>query len=241
MQIEHPMKKNDLAKGGTLAGLIQYTNVNPDLKREEVILHLEECIELQVQAAMISPCWIPLAVDVLKGTEIKIATTVNFPQATDTVAMKAAVIPFLAEMGVNEFDFPPNPAFLLSGMDEEYQNEIRVIVERAHSYGLTVKAMLEFGYFNEESLKINAVRLSSEAGVDWVKNSSGWGKGGSAATVEDVLLLKRYAHPGCRVKASGKVNSRGKMLALLDAGAELIGTSSAKAIIQRIEGDINNY
>lgn len=224
-----------------LAGKIQFTDVNPDLTREGIIRHLESCMELEVQAAMISPCWIPLAAEMLKGTGIRIATTVNFPQATDTAHMKAAVIPLLAEMGAHEFDFPPNPAFLLSGMKDEYAEEVRMVAETAHRHGLVVKAMLEFGYLKDLEMKIDAVRLASAAGVDWAKNSSGWGKGGSAATVEDISLIKQYVVPPCRVKASGKVNTREKALALFEAGAQLIGTSSAREILLGGEGSADRY
>ncbi len=235
------MARNDMNDNNELAGKIQFTDVNPDLTRSGIIRHLESCMELNVQAAMISPCWIPLAVDMLKGTGIRIATTVNFPQATDTARMKAAVIPMLAEMGADEFDFPPNPAYLLSGMKDEYAEEIRVVVETAHKHGLVVKAMLEFGYLTNREMKIDAVRLASTAGVDWAKNSSGWGKGGSAATVEDISLLKQYVVSPCRVKASGKVNTREKALALFEAGAELIGTSSAREILLGGEGSAEKY
>lgn len=99
---------------------------------------------------------IDLAMDILKGSGIRIATTVNFPHATDSKDMKAAVIPFLAEMGADEFDFPPNPGFLLSDMYDEYEEEISLILETAHKFNLKVKAMLEFGYLNEEKKRINA-------------------------------------------------------------------------------------
>ncbi|WP_245537709.1 deoxyribose-phosphate aldolase [Sediminispirochaeta smaragdinae] len=224
-----------------LAGKIQFTDVNPDLTREGIVRHLEACMELGVQAAMISPCWVPLAKEMLQGTGIKIATTVNFPQATDTPEMKAAVIPLLARMGADEFDFPPNPALLLSGMQDAYAEEIALVVRVAHDHGLVVKAMLEFGYLKDRGMKIDAVRLSSQAGVDWAKNSSGWGKGGSPATVEDIALLKEYVIPPCRVKASGKVNSMVKALAILESGAELIGTSSAREILLGGEGSKDNY
>ena len=49
--------------------------------------------------------------------------------------------------------------------------------------------MLEFGML-EHSEKVKAAELAIEAGITYVKNSSGWGKGGKA-TVDDIKLLKR--------------------------------------------------
>lgn len=98
-------------------------------------------------------------------------------------------------------------AFLLGGLDELYFNELKEVTHIAHDLGMKVKAMLEFGFITEEAMKIKATRYAYEAGIDWVKQSSGWGKGGCAATVEDVQLLKANIQAPCRVKVSGKVNT----------------------------------
>lgn len=224
-----------------VAKAIQFTNVSPDLTKEGVILHLETCMEFQFDAAMIAPCWVSLAKEVLKGSGVRVATTVNFPQANDTTAMKVAVVRELAKEGADEFDFPPNPGFLLGGMDALYLNELKQVTLVAHDLGMKVKAMLEFGFITEEAMKINATRYAHEAGIDWVKQSSGWGKGGCAATVEDVRLLKANITAPCRVKVSGKVNTLEKMKAMFEAGAELVGTSSGPEIVKGLVGDINAY
>ncbi|WP_437887979.1 deoxyribose-phosphate aldolase [Phytobacter sp. V91] len=224
-----------------VARAIQFTNVSPDLTKEGVILHLETCMEFQFDAAMIAPCWVSLAKEVLKGSGVRVATTVNFPQANDTTAMKVAVVRELAKEGADEFDFPPNPGFLLGGMDALYLNELKQVTLVAHDLGMKVKAMLEFGFITEEAMKIKATRYAHEAGIDWVKQSSGWGKGGCAATVEDVRLLKANITAPCRVKVSGKVNTLEKMKAMFEAGAELVGTSSGPEIVKGLVGDINAY
>jgi deoxyribose-phosphate aldolase len=230
----------DFSDPAQVAGAIQYTNVSPDLTREGVVAHLEACVRYGFNAAMIGPCWVPLAVDVLSGTGVRIASTLNFPQANDTLAMKLAALAELARAGAQEFDFPPNPGYLAGGMEAEYAHELRAIIELAHAEGLVVKAMLEFGFLAQDQ-KARAAQLACEAGVDWVKQSSGWGRGGIAATVEDVALLKANITPPCRVKVSGKVNTVEKMRALSEAGAELVGTSSGPAIVDGVAGDPDAY
>ncbi|PSW10282.1 deoxyribose-phosphate aldolase [Photobacterium rosenbergii] len=224
-----------------VAKAIQFTNVNPELTKDELIAHLEICKEYGFDAAMIAPCWVKVAKEYLKGTGIRVATTLNFPQANDTTAMKVALVHQLGTEGADEFDFPPNPGFLLSGMEEEYYQEIKQVTEAAHSYGMKVKVMLEFGFLPTDELKIKATQLSMKAGVDWVKQSSGWGKGGCAATEHDVRILKENIQAPCKVKVSGKVNTIEKMQAMFEAGAELVGTSSGPEIVKRMVGDINAY
>jgi deoxyribose-phosphate aldolase len=230
----------DFTDRGKVAGAIQYTNVSPDLTRDGVLAHLQMCVEYGFHAAMIGPCWASLAAEVLRGTPVRVATTLNFPQANDTTPMKVAALRELARSGAQEFDFPPNPGYLIGGMEAEYAAELQEIVTVAHGEGLVVKAMLEFGFLNQEQ-KARAAQLACEAGIDWVKQSSGWGKGGIAATVEDVAVLRQNISPPCRVKVSGKVNTLEKMQLLFEAGAELVGTSSGPAIVDGAVGDPNAY
>ena len=230
----------DFTDRAAVAKAIQYTNVNPDLTREGRLEHLGTCVEYGFDAAMIGPCWVPLAVEVLAGSGVKVASTLNFPMANDTLGMKLAALGELAAAGADEFDFPPNPGFLIGGMEREYAEEIRHIVTKAHDVGMRVKVMLEFGYLTEEQ-KVRATVLSYESGVDWVKQSSGWGKGGYAATAADVGLLARHIAPPCRVKVSGKVNTLAKMREMFEAGAELVGTSSGPAIVDGGVGDADAY
>lgn len=223
-----------------VARILQYTNVNPNLTKEGLIEHLELCKRYGFDAAMIPPCYVAFAKEYLKGTGIKVASIINFPAGNDSVAMKLAALKELIKDGVDEFDFPPNPGYLLGGEEHLYLHELNQITTLAHRHNVKVKVMLEFGFLNE-SQKIRAVQLASTAGVDWIKNSSGWGAGGSPATVEDVHLIKKYMFGISKIKVSGKVNSLKKLKELVEAGAELAGTSSAVMIMQDLEGDPNAY
>jgi deoxyribose-phosphate aldolase len=146
----------------------------------------------------------------------------------DSVWSKVAQVRDVLAMGADEIDFMPNIGFLLSGMEDAYRDEVAEVVRAAD--GHVVKAMLEFGLLPTADLKRAACRLADEAGVHWVKQSSGWGKGGIPATSEDVRLL-RATVTRARVKASGQVNSVARALEMFNAGAELLGTSSAHRIL----------
>lgn len=223
-----------------VAKCLQFTNVSPNMTHAQLLEHLELCKHYGFDAAMIPPCYVKLAKEVLKGTPIKVASIINFPTGNDSLAMKLAALIELIHDGVDEFDFPPNPGYLLGGQEDLYLEEMKKITDYAHQHHVGVKVMLEFGYLNEAQ-KIRAVQLASLAEVDWIKNSSGWGAGGTPASVEDVLLIKKYMSGRSRIKVSGKVNSLKKLKELVEAGAELAGTSSAVLIMQDLEGDPNAY
>ena len=230
----------DFTDRAQVARAIQYTNVNPDLTRAGLLAHVQTCLDYGFDAAMVGPVWVPLAKEALAGSAVRVASTLNFPMANDTLGMKLAALKELAKAGADEFDFPPNPGLLIGGDEAEYAAEIAAIVTAAHDEGMKVKVMLEFGFLTQEQ-KVRATVLSNEAGVDWVKQSSGCGKGGYAATTEDVALLAANITAPTRVKVSGKVNSLEIMRTMFEAGAELVGTSSGPAIVDGSVGDPNAY
>jgi deoxyribose-phosphate aldolase len=231
----------DFGDRAAVAAAIQYTNVAPDLTRAEAREHIEACARYGFDAAMIAPCYCGLAKEILAGTSVKVATTLNFPQANDTLGMKLATLHELAKTGADQFDFPPNPGLYLSGDVAAYAHELQEVVRVAHEEGLVVKAMLEFGFLVDDAQKAEVARIATDAGIDWIKNSSGWGTGGIAATVEDVRILAANTALPTRVKVSGKVNSLEKMTALFEAGAELVGTSSGPAIVDGLVGAAEAY
>ncbi len=213
-----------------LAQHIQFTNVAPNTARSSIIAHVETCAEYGLDAAMVSMCWVPLARDILRGTEVKVATCFSLGSGTESIQGKVELLRECLILGADEVDYEPNMGLYLSGMYAEFQQEAAELVKA--SMGLPFKAMLEFGYLKTDAQKRHAAGLLVEAGVPWIKNSSGWGPGSVPATVEDIsLLCDVCAGSSSRVKASGKINSYEKAVALLNAGAELLGTSSAAAIL----------
>jgi deoxyribose-phosphate aldolase len=223
----------------TLANYIQYTNVRPDATREEIVAHAEQSQAYGFNAAMIAMCWVPLARSILAGSPIKVATCIGLGLGHESLHAKVALVRECLALGAEEVDYGPNMGFFLSGMYAEFQEEARHIVRAAD--GIPIKAMLELGYIKDESQRRMAARLLDEAGVPWVKNSSGWGPGSEAASPENIRLLRESVSKQCKVKASGKINTYEKAIALLDAGAELLGTSSGPQIIRQLQGNESGY
>jgi len=129
---------------------------------------------------------------------------------------------------VPDIDFASNSGFLLSRMYDEFQKDIASVVEEAK--GATTKVIIEFGLLPEEETRRTALRLAEEAGVTFVKQSSGAGVG-IPASANDIRFMKAVLTGSTRIKASGKIDSRSKAEALIEAGAELLGTSAAIAIL----------
>src|SRR5260370_10506227 len=129
----------------------------------------------------------------------------------------------------------PNVGFLLSGMEKAYLDDIRGVVQAAGN--VPVKIMLELPLLNPGQ-RDRAVALSIEAGVAYLKNASGGAVG--VATPEDIRYLRRVAPSRIRVKASGGIKTAQQVRDLLEAGADLVGTSSGVRIMKELVHNTDN-
>jgi len=214
----------------SLASKLQATLVRPNCTREQLIQHIETTAEYNFNAAMIPMAYVPLARNILQGTDVKVATTICFGTGNETVFAKIALLRECLALGADEVDYEPHMTLFLSGEYEAFAEESALLVQAAGD--LTLKAMLELGYIDTDEGKIHAAQLLESAGVPWIKNSSGGGPVPGIATPEDVRLLRQNLRPGTHVKASGGIKTKEQVLALIAAGAELLGTSAAVAIVE---------
>lgn len=214
-------------EGKDLAKYIQHTNVNPDLTKADIIALCDDCIKYGFDGVMLQPAWVVTAKEYLKGTDIKVCTALGYPMGADTTETKVFQAKQVFELGADQLDFMANIGYLKGGDYDAYRDEIAQVVKAAN--GKVVKIMLEFGMLTEEE-KVKAAELAIEAGITYLKNSSGWGRGGKA-TVEDIKLLKRVANGRVLVKASGGIRTKEDAIKLLEAGACMLGTSAGVAIV----------
>ncbi len=180
---------------------------------------------------MIPPAWVEKTAKCLHGTGIKVASFVDFPYGTMTSAGKAYEAGQLTDDGAQEVDLMPNVGFLLSGMEREYADDIRGVVKAAGK--VPVKIMLELPLLNAQQ-KERAVALSVEAGVAYLKNASGGAVG--VATPEQIAFLRGLAPQHVRIKASGGIKTARQVQDLVEAGADLVGTSSGAQIMAEAQG-----
>ncbi|GBC69338.1 Deoxyribose-phosphate aldolase [archaeon HR01] len=210
-----------------LASKIQHTNVAPEATVRDIEKLCRECVEYGFNAAVVNPIWVRHALRLLKGSGVKVSAALNFPIGASTTLSKVVEIRNLAAYGCDELDFMINLGYLKSGMLEEFRRDVELVVEAAE--GMVVKAILETAVLTEEELGA-AARICEEAGVHYIKNSSGWGRGGPA-TVEIIKLMRSLVSPKVGIKASGGIRDRATAEALLDAGADLLGTSRGVQIV----------
>jgi deoxyribose-phosphate aldolase len=129
-----------------------------------------------------------------------------------------------------------NIGALKSGQRVLVQTEIRSLTQLAHRHGGVLKLILENALLSQEE-KILACALAVEAGVDFVKTSSGLADSGASAS--DVALMRGVVGLNIGVKAAGGIRTAAHLLEMVDAGANRIGTSASVQIVQEMGAPAN--
>lgn len=193
---------------------------------EDIQKLCEEAMEYHTASVCVPPSYIKRIHDTY-GEKINICTVVGFPLGYSTTKAKIAETLQAIEDGASEVDMVINIADVKNGAFEKVTEEIRSLKQAAGDKIL--KVIIEACYLTEEE-KIAMCKAVTEAGADYIKTSTGFGTGG--ATMEDILLFKKFIGPHVKMKAAGGVKSVEDMEAFLEAGCDRIGTSSAISLIK---------
>ncbi|MBP1911322.1 deoxyribose-phosphate aldolase [Thermococcus stetteri] len=214
-----------------IARYIDHTNLKPYATKEDIIKLCDEAIEYGFYAVCVNPYRVRLAKEYLreKNADVKVASVIGFPLGATPTEVKVFEAERALDDGADELDMIINIGALKDGNYEYVKNDIAEVVKVAHKRGAKVKVIIETCYLTEEE-KVKACELAKEAGADFVKTSTGFGTGG--ATVEDVRLMRKVVGSEMGVKAAGGIRTYEQAMAMIEAGANRIGTSSGVKIVE---------
>jgi deoxyribose-phosphate aldolase len=205
---------------------IDHTLLKPDATQEMIDKLCQEAREHDFMSVCVNPYWVKRSAELLAGSDVKVCTVIGFPLGASTIESKAAETRDAIANGATEVDMVLNVGALKSGDLETVKKDIAAVKQAAGD--ILLKVILETCLLTEEE-KVVACKLSVEAGADYVKTSTGFSTGG--ATVEDIALMRKTVGPNVGVKASGGVRDGETAVAMIEAGASRIGTSSGISIV----------
>jgi len=209
--------------------MLDHTLVKSDATKEDVERMCMEAEKYGFGCVCVNPTYVSLATQLLKETNVKVSSTVGFPFGVTLPEVKAFEAWRALENGAREIDMVINLSALKSGDYETVRKDIEMVVDIKRLYrDVTVKVIIETGLLTDKE-KVLACKIAKEAGVDFVKTSTGLFGG---ATVEDVRLMRKTVGREMGVKAAGGIRTLQQALAMIEAGADRIGTSTAVAIIK---------
>ena len=205
---------------------IDHTILQADATKDLVIQTIDEAKAFDTASICLEPCWVKLAAERLADSDVKVCTVIGFPLGATTSATKAFEAKEAVENGADEVDMVLNIGALKSGEEEMVLEDMKAVRHAVPS--AVVKVILETCLLTDEE-KQTACRLAKEAGLDFVKTSTGFSTGG--ATVEDVKLMREAVGEELGVKASGGIRTRETAEAMIEAGATRIRASKTAAIL----------
>ncbi len=207
---------------------IEHTLLKQDATKSEFEKLYQEAIDNKFFGVCVNPAYVKDAKEFLKGSDVKIVTVIGFPLGANTSDVKAYEAKEAIKNGADEIDMVINVSKLKDRDYEYVLNDIKAV--KAVSPDNNLKVILETDLLTKEEIK-KACELCIEAKADLVKTSTGFVKGGVGAKVEDVKLMSDTVKPyGLKVKASGGIRDYEKAMAMIDSGADRLGTSSGVAI-----------
>lgn len=208
---------------------VEHTLLKQDATKAELIKLFDEAKQYNFLGVCVNPCYVPLAKENLKDSDVKIVTVIGFPLGANTTETKIFETINAVRDGADEIDMVINVTKLKDRELDYIVNEISGI--KAACQGKALKVIIETDLLTKEEVKL-ASELCIKGGADFVKTSTGFVKGGVGAKVEDVeIMYDTVNFAGLQVKASGGVRDKDAAIAMIKAGATRLGTSSGVKIV----------
>jgi deoxyribose-phosphate aldolase len=214
---------------------IDHTLLKQNATEDQIKQLCAEAIQYQFASVCINPYWVTLCSSLLKGSGVKVCTVIGFPLGATMSNVKAFETSQALKDGADEFDMVINIGALKDGQYEYLVNDIKAVVDAAPNH--TVKVIIETCLLTDEEKKTACLAVV-EAKANFVKTSTGFSTAG--ATINDVKLMRSVVKDKCLIKAAGGVRSYEDLVAMIEAGADRIGTSSGVALMNH-EENINTY
>jgi len=207
-----------------IAPYIDHTLLNQTATPEQIQQCCYEAERYKFASVCVFPCYVQLAKELLQGKSPKVSTVIGFPTGATTSKVKLYEAQEAVENGATELDVVINLSWLKTGKSDNLHREIAEICEET---GQTVKAIIETTVLTEDEKRL-AVEILMDAGIAYIKTSTGWYGG---ATVEDIRLIKSITKGRIGIKASGGIRTYEQAVDLIVAGATRLGTSRGVEIL----------
>ena len=209
-----------------LAPYIDHAALDPATTPQMIEQCCAQATHHKFAGVCVYPSAVRQAVELVKNHKIAVCAVIGFPSGASTSMTKLYEAQEAMEFGATELDVVINLGYLKAGNTEAVYEDIAPICEET---GLTVKAILEMGRLTEAEKQL-AAEICLDAGVQYLKTSTGWF---GRATIADVRLLQQITQGRAGIKASGGIRTIDQALDLIEAGATRLGTSRGVELVRQ--------
>ncbi|MCM1984987.1 deoxyribose-phosphate aldolase [Lyngbya confervoides] len=217
--------QTQLGANFNVASYIEHTCLDPFASQADIEQLCGAADRYGFPAVCLAPCHVTQAVELLHPSEVQVCTVVGFPSGFSTPACKLYEAQEAVDLGAGGLDLVINLGLLRDQRLDELHREVAQICEATQ---VPVKAILEMARLSPTQKRL-AAEVCMDAGVAFLKTSTGWFGG---ATVADVEILHQVGRDRVGIKAAGGIQTYDQALALIQAGATRLGTSRGVEIVQ---------
>ena len=159
-----------------------------------------------------------------KYKKLRVSTVVGFPLGNTPLQIKIEEIRKYITDGADDLDIVINVGAIKSKRWDIVRDEIYSFAGHSRFWNATIKLIIEISYLGEEDVARICSIVNNTPNIHCVKTSTGFGK--RDTTVEDIKMIRKYLHNEKLVKASGGIRTKKLALEMIEAGANIIGTST---------------
>ena len=210
-----------------LARLLDHSLLKPEATEDDIVAQIQVVRQWGIGFLCVQPSYVSLATGALRDSGTRVVSVISFPHGCERSAVKVHAAELAVRDGAAEVDMVMNVGRLKSGRNQAVADEIAQVARAIP--GVPVKVILETCLLTEAE-KIMACRMVRDSGAAFVKTSTGFHPSGGA-TVTDVRLLRTTVGSDFVVKAAGGIRTITDAQAMLEAGANRLGTSASPAIL----------
>jgi len=225
----------------SLAKYFDQTLLKPYVTEQRLKEFCEESDRYGFAMVAINSAPVKFCREVLKDSDVHVGAAIGFPLGQTTIADKVFETEQAIAEGADEIDYVVNLVKLKSGDLDYIEDEMRQIVDVCNKNGKISKVIFENCYLTDDE-KRTLCKIALKVRPTFIKTSTGFGtpEPGVAvgATVEDVRLMKSMVGDAVKVKAAGGVRTLADAIAMIEAGAERIGTSAGVTIVEELKAQL---
>ena len=222
-----------------LAKMIDHSLLHPTMTDDEIRKGCELSRKYDVATACVKPYAIPLAKEVLAGSDVGVCPVIGFPHGNSATAIKVCEAEAAARAGGSEIDMVVNIGKVLGGDWAYVTAEIKAINDTVVAAGAILKVIFENDYLQDPHI-IKLCEICSSIGVAFVKTSTGYGfvrqengmysyKGATAAHLQ---LMRQHCASSVQIKAAGGVRTLDDLLLVRSLGVTRVGATATQTILE---------
>ncbi len=222
-----PANEESLKHFSSFEKRIEHTLLKAEATERDIQTLCREAMDFGFRSVCLFPRDVALAKRLVDGSDVLVVTVLNFPFGGCPGRVVDCACKCAVEDGADEVDMVVDLPALLSGDIKTVHDGVARVVQGAG--GRPVKVILETGFLSAQQI-VSGSAAAEAGGAMFIKTATGFGPRG--ASLEDVIVMRAAVGNRMGIKASGGIRERKFAQELVDAGADLIGTSSGPHLVQ---------